>query len=104
MSSSTGEAPALPVVPQLSGEGLAELLSVISEAPDFGSAASFLIAQLAEVAGARRAVLLTLDRANQSLQVSAALGFPSESRPVMTLPIEDQAHALVVAALSRNTR
>jgi signal transduction histidine kinase len=103
LSSSTGEAPALPAVPQLSGEGLAELLSVISEAPDFGSAASFLIAQLAEVAGARRAALLTLDRANQSLQVSAALGFPSESRPALAVPIEDQAHPLVLSALSLNT-
>ena len=71
MNSSTGEARAVAAVSQLTGEGLAELLSVISEAPDFGTAATLLVAQLADVAGSRRACLLTLDRSNQLVQISS---------------------------------
>jgi PAS domain S-box-containing protein len=103
LRSSTGEAPALTAVSQLSGEGLAELLSVISEAPDFGTAATFLLAQLADVAGASRACLLTLDRSNQILQLAASVGFPSEGAPRIEIPIEDQVHPLVVSLLSLNT-
>ncbi len=103
MSSSPGEARAVAAVPQLSGEGLAELLSVISEAPDFGTAATYLVAQLADVAGARRACLLTLDRSNQTLQVAATVGFPIDSPPRLAIPLDDQVHPLVVALLSLTT-
>ena len=100
MRSSTGEAPALAAVSQLSGEGLAELLSVISEAPDFGTAATFLLAQLADLAGTARASLLTLDRSNQVLQIAAQVGFPPDAHPRLTVPIEDQVHPLIVSLLS----
>jgi PAS domain S-box-containing protein len=103
LRSSTGEAPALAAVSQLSGEGLAELLSVISEAPDFGTAATFLLAQLADVAGAPRAALLTLDRMNQVLQVAATVGFSTDAQPRVSIPIEDQVHPLVASLLSLNT-
>jgi signal transduction histidine kinase len=100
LRSSTGEAPALAAVSQLSGEGLAELLSVISEAPDFGTAATFLLAQLADVAGTARASLLTLDRSNQVLQIAAQVGFPPDAHPRLTVPIEDQVHPLIMSLLS----
>ena len=100
MRSSTGEAADLAAVSQLSGEGLAELLSVISEAPDFGTAATFLLAQLAEVASASRACLLTLDRSNQVVQVSALVGFTSDAQPRLSIPIEDHVHPLIVSMLS----
>jgi PAS domain S-box-containing protein len=103
LSSSTGEAPRLAARSQLSGEGLAELLSVISEAPDFGTAATFLVAQLADVAGSRRAVLLTLDRSNQMVQVAATVGFPPDAQPTVAIPLDDQVHPLVVSLLSLTT-
>ena len=76
---------------------------MIAEAPDFGTAATFLLAQLADVAGARRAALLTLDRSNQVLQVAATVGFASEAQPRVGIPIEDQGHPLVTALLSLHT-
>ena len=103
MNSSTGEARAVAAVSQLTGEGLAELLSVISEAPDFGTAATFLVAQLADIAGSRRACLLTLDRSNQLVQVAATFGFPIESQPKLSIPLDDQVHPIVVSLLSLTT-
>ena len=47
-------------MPELTGEKLDAFLSVISEAPDFSTAATFLVAQIADAVGARRAFALTL--------------------------------------------
>ena len=41
---------------------VAALLSALAEAPDFAAALSFLLAQLAEIAGARRAYAVTAPR------------------------------------------
>jgi PAS domain S-box-containing protein len=103
LSSSTGEARAVAAPSQLNGQGLAELLSVISEAPDFGTAATYLVAQLADLAGARRACLLTLDRSNQMVQVAAAVGFPLEEQPKLVIPLDDQVHPLVISLISLTT-
>ncbi len=103
MRSSTGEEPVIAAVSQLSGEGLAELLSVISEAPDFGTAATFLLEQLADVAGVGRAVMLTLDRSNQVLQIASTVGFAVGAQPRLGVPVEDRVHPLVVALLTLNT-
>ncbi len=86
----------------MTGEGLAELLSVISEAPDFGTAATFLVSQLADVVGARRGCLLTLDRSNTLLMVASTVGF-DEVGQTLRIPIEDETHPLVLALLSLNT-
>ncbi len=102
MRSSTGDAPGVAAASQLSGGALAELLSAVSEAPDFGTAATFLAHQIAEVAGASRACLLTLDISNQYLQVAASIGFQAASTPTLTVPIEDQTHPLVASVLSLN--
>jgi len=86
--------------PQLSGERLGELLSVISEAPDFATAARFLIAQFADLAGARRAVAITLDSPPDRFSVIASVGFEHGPVPAVTLPADDLSSPLVVSALS----
>jgi PAS domain S-box-containing protein len=103
LSSSTGEYAALGAPPQLTGEGLAELLSVIAEAPDFGTAATFLVGQLADIVGASQACLLTLDRSNQGLMVAATVGFEVGQAPKLRIAIEDEMHPLVTSLLSLNT-
>lgn len=90
------------LVQQLSGERLAELLSVISEAPDFSTAATFLVAQFADVAGASRASIFTLDPSFQGISISSSVGFDNES-PSLTLPIENREHPIVLSVLSLNT-
>lgn len=84
----------------LDGERLAELLSVIADAQDFSTAATFLVAQLADFAGARRGACLTLDPLLEHLQVAASVGFASGERPDVTVRLEDQLHPLALAALS----
>jgi PAS domain S-box-containing protein len=84
----------------LSGERLAELLSTISDAPDFATAATYLVAQLADVAGAERACVLVLDASNEFLGSVACVGFERGRDPQLEVPLEDQSHPLVVAALS----
>jgi PAS domain S-box-containing protein len=84
----------------LTGERLAELVSVIAEAPDFCTAATFLLAQFVDVAAARRGIILALDGGNQRLEVAAAVGFPDGEMPEIVVPIDDHAHPFAVAALS----
>jgi PAS domain S-box-containing protein len=86
--------------PQLSGEKLAELLAAISEAPDFVTAATFMIAQLADMLGARRALAITLDSPPQRLLVTAAVGFDGQPVPSAALPTDDLSNPIVVSALS----
>jgi len=69
------ESAAVAVSPQLSGERLAELLSAISEAPDFKAAATFMLAQFADIVGARRALAVTLDSPPRRFISTASIGF-----------------------------
>jgi PAS domain S-box-containing protein len=86
--------------PTLSGDRLAELVSVIAEAPDFSTAATFLVAQFVDVASARHGLVLTLDPHNEKLDVVAAVGFPEGERPAITVRIDDHQHPFAAAALS----
>jgi PAS domain S-box-containing protein len=86
--------------PQLSGEKLAELLSAISEAPDFVTAATFMIAQFADILGARRGLAITLDSPPQRLIATAAVGFDGEPVPSISLSTDDLSNPIVVSALS----
>ncbi len=99
MSDSKLEIARVTASPQLSGEKLAELLSAISEAPDFVTAARFMIAQLADILGARRALAITLDTPPQRLIVTAAVGFDGVI-PTISLPTDDLSNPIVVSALS----
>jgi PAS domain S-box-containing protein len=85
---------------ELTGEKLDEFLSVISEAPDFSTAATYLVAQFADAVGARRAFALTLTAPPDTFAVSAAVGFGEEDQPRTQLSIHDQDHPVVIAALS----
>ena len=100
MSDSKRESAGVAASPQLSGEKLAELLSAISEAPDFVTGATFMIAQLADILGARRALAITLDSPPKRLVVTAAVGFDGEPVPSVSLPIDDLSNPIVVSALS----
>jgi len=86
--------------PQLSGEKLAELLSAISEAPDFVTAATFMIAQFADILGARRGLAITLDSPPTRLIATAAVGFDGEPLPPISLSTNDLSNPVVVSALS----
>ena len=86
--------------PQLSGEKLAELLSAISEAPDFVTAATFMIAQFADILGARRGLAITLDSPPNHLIATAAVGFDGEPVPPISLSTNDLSNPVVVSALS----
>jgi PAS domain S-box-containing protein len=86
--------------PQLSGEHLAELLSAISEAPDFNTAATYMIAQLADILGARRAVAITLDSPPRRFLGTASVGFGRGELPSISIPVDDLSNAIAVSALS----
>jgi PAS domain S-box-containing protein len=100
LSDSKLERAAVASSPQLSGEKLAELLSAISEAPDFVTAARFMVAQFADLLGARRALAITLDSPPTRLIATASVGFEAEPVPTISLPTDDLSNPIVVAALS----
>ncbi len=99
MSSSRLEPIAVEARPELTGERLAEFLSVISDAPDFSTAATFLVAQFADAVGARRAILLTLTTPPDSLAVAASVGLDGEHQ-FDPISIEERDHPLTASALS----
>jgi PAS domain S-box-containing protein len=79
---------------------LAELLSAISEAPDFVTAATFLLAQFADIVGARRALAITLDTPPNRFVSTATVGFEDEDPPAISIRSDDLSNPLAVAALS----
>ena len=99
MSDSKRESVAVTISPQLSGERLAELLSAISEAPDFKAAATFMLAQFADIVGARRALAVTLDSPPRRFIITASIGFEGEP-PAVSFPTDDLSNPLAVSALS----
>ncbi|MDQ6689089.1 MAG: PAS domain S-box protein, partial [Gemmatimonadota bacterium] len=100
MSVSKRESAAVAASPQLSGERLAELLSAISDAPDSVTAATFMIAQLADILGARRGIAITLDSPARRFFSTASIGFEGETAPSISLPLDDLSSPVVVSALS----
>ncbi len=100
MSDSKRESAAVAINPQLSGERLAELLSAISEAPDFKAAATFMLAQFADIVGARRALAVTLDSPPRRFISTASIGFEGDTPPVVSFPTDDLSNPLAVSALS----
>src|SRR5437868_15458588 len=100
LNDSKRESAAVASSSQLSGERLAELLSAISEAPDFVTAATFMLAQFADIAGARRGVVVTLDNPAQEFISTASIGFEAGDAPKVSIPIEDFSNPLTISALS----
>lgn len=102
MTSSGLETSAVDSQPQLAGERLAELLSVISEAPDFSTAATFLVAQFADVMSARRAAIFAVDTVGKRLRAVGSVGLDREELPTEPVSLEEHFHPLIVSALSLN--
>jgi PAS domain S-box-containing protein len=100
LSDSKRESAAVAASPQLGGERLAELLSAISEAPDFVTAATYMIAQLADILGAKRGIAITLDTPPRRFVSAAAVGFEGEALPSISLPVDDLSNPIVLSALS----
>jgi PAS domain S-box-containing protein len=100
LNDSKRDAYAVAASPYLSGDRLAELLSAISEARDFATAATFMIAQFADIVGARRALAITLDSPPEKFVITASVGFEDEPPPALTLAIDDLSNPVVVSALS----
>ncbi|HET7565874.1 MAG TPA: ATP-binding protein [Gemmatimonadaceae bacterium] len=82
----------------LSDAELLELLADLAEAPDFVSAGSLLLEQLARAAGAARGALLVVDRSGHALKVAVSLGLSSDDERAMTVPLAQADHPLVVSA------
>jgi len=100
LSDSRRDREAVAASPQLTGERLAELLSAISEAPDFTTGATFMIAQIADILGARRAIAITLDSPPRRFVGTASIGFDDAPPPSISLSTDDLSSPIVVAALS----
>jgi len=100
LSDSRRESAAVAATPQLSGERLAELLSAISEAPDFVTAATYMVAQLADILGARRGIAITLDSPPTRFISTASVGFEGDSTPSISLPVDDLSNPIVLSALA----
>jgi len=78
---------------------VAGLLSALAEAPDFTSAASFLLAQVLDVADAERGHMLRLDAAQETLVSVASLGYDA-SPPRATISVSDLSNPLVLCAMT----
>jgi PAS domain S-box-containing protein len=78
---------------------VAGLLSALAEAPDFASAASFLLAQVLDVADAERGHMLRLDAAQETLVSVASLGYDA-SPPRATISVSDLSNPLVLCAMT----
>ncbi len=59
-----------------------------------------MIAQFADILGARRGLAITLDSPPQRLIATAAVGFDGEPVPSISLPTDDLSNPIVVSALS----
>jgi PAS domain S-box-containing protein len=81
---------------------IAGLLSALAETPDFPAAASLLLGQLAELAGAPRACLLRLDPSLENLTVAATFGFDAES-PTGSVSVAELSSPLVLSTVSLTT-
>ena len=83
----------------LGDRSIAGLLSALAEAPDFRAAASFLLAQLVELAGVRRAAMFRLDSSHENAQLIASVGLDAEAGG-LAIPLSDLSSPLVISALA----
>ncbi|HEU4786787.1 MAG TPA: PAS domain S-box protein, partial [Gemmatimonadaceae bacterium] len=83
----------------LGDRGVASLLSALAEAPDLPAAASFLLAQLVDITGTPRALMLRLDPAYEALGYIASAGFDPEPTR-LSIPLVDLSNPLVISTLA----
>ena len=98
MSSRTRDLEGLIGAKEVVDRTVAGVLSALAEAPDFSSAASFLLAQVLDLADAERGHMLRLDTAQESLISVSSIGY--ESPPHAAISIGDLSNPLVICALS----
>jgi len=99
LSSSTGERSVVAAVERLFPGGLDAWLAAVAAAPDYATAARFLVAQFADGAGAERGYALMLDPAAEALVPVAAIGYDADRTP-RPRPLVEAHDPLVAAALS----
>ena len=83
----------------LGDRSIAGLLSGLAEAPDLRAAASFLLTQLADLTGAKRAAMFRLDSNHENVELVAAIGLNAELGEV-AIPLSDLSSPLVISALA----
>ena len=83
----------------LGDRSIAGLLSGLAEAPDFRAAASFLLAQLADLTGARRAAMFRLDSSHENAQIVAAIGLDTDPGE-LAIPLSDLSSPVVLSPLA----
>ena len=98
MNSRTRDLEGLIGATELGDRTVASVLSALAEAPDFSSAAAFLLAQVLDLAEAERGHMLRLDTAQESLASISSIGY--DSPPHAEIPIGDLSNPLVICALS----
>ena len=59
-----------------------------------------MIAQLADILGARRGIAITLDSPPRRFVSTASVGFENEAKPSISLPVDDLSNPIVLSALS----
>ena len=99
MSSRTRDLDGLIGTKEVGDRAIAGLLSALADAPDFASAASFLLAQVLDIAEAERAHMLRLDAPQEALVSVASVGYDS-APPRATISVGDVSNPLVLCALS----
>ncbi len=85
---------------RLTGDDLDALLTSLAHAQSWTDAAQMLLRHLSGTAGARRALLLTIDGASHRLQVTHAVGEPQPPGDAIAIGLDEAEHPLVVAAMS----
>ena len=83
----------------LGDRGVASLLSALAEAPDLPAAASYLLAQLVDITGAPRALMLRLDPAYEGLAYVASIGFEPEPTR-LSIPLVDLSNPIIIGTLA----
>jgi PAS domain S-box-containing protein len=98
LSSRTRDLDGLIGATDLGDRTVAGVLSALAEAPDFSSAASFLLAQVLEIAAAERGHMLRLDAAQEGLVSVVTIGY--DTPPHLTISLGELSNPLVVSAVS----
>ena len=85
---------------RLTGNDLDGLLTSLAHARSWTEAAQMLLRQLAQTAGAQRALLLMIDGAAHRLKVAQVVGVPETAAADAPIQLDEHDHPLVVAAMS----
>jgi PAS domain S-box-containing protein len=90
------------IAPETAGDDrrVARVLSALAEAPDYGSAAAFLLGELSQLAGGVPAAILRYVPAQESLIFLDSVGLDRSEGHEFPEAIEDRDHPLVLSALA----